>query len=91
MKIQFLPHALERMKARGISQDEVEKALAKPDESFENDIGPVVHKVLIDQSTSKRYLLRVFYQESATGIEVVSAYKTSKIEKYWRTKDENKL
>ena len=84
MKIQFLPHALERMKERKIPQDLVIDALSNPDESFENEIGYVVHKIIVDHQTSKEYLLRVFYLIREGSIEVISAYKTSKLSKYWR-------
>ncbi|MFQ5979582.1 MAG: DUF4258 domain-containing protein [Candidatus Heimdallarchaeota archaeon] len=86
MKILFLPHALERLKTRRISQELVQTVLRNPDGSFENEIGFVAHKILIDRATSKQYLLRVFYKMRNEEIEVISAYKTSRISKYLRGK-----
>lgn len=84
MKIYFLPHALERLKTRGLTQEQVEIALKDPDEAFENEIGFVAHKIFSVSATSKPYLLRVFYKLRNAEIEVISAYKTSKIKKYVR-------
>jgi len=39
---------------------------------------------------NKEYLLRVIYEESKESYEVVSAYLTTQIERYWMEgKDEN--
>ena len=72
------------MKEREISQSLVKTALLKPDESFENEIGFVAHKKIVDPQTSKDYLLRIFYRKNEIGIEVISVYKTSKISKFRR-------
>lgn len=84
MKITYFPHAPERLKARKITLDEIKIALDTPDESFGNEMGLVVHKIMENTSISKKYLLRVFYFKRENELEIISAYKTSKIEKYWR-------
>ncbi|HMF32642.1 MAG TPA: hypothetical protein VKK79_14560, partial [Candidatus Lokiarchaeia archaeon] len=62
----------------------VDEAILNPDEVFEDELGFVVHKIIIDPISEKKYLLRVFYQETSDEVEVISAYKTRKITKYWR-------
>lgn len=37
------------------------------------------------ESEGKTYLIRVFVDVDLMPVEVVTAYRTSKIEKYWRT------
>ncbi|UCE13550.1 MAG: DUF4258 domain-containing protein [Candidatus Heimdallarchaeota archaeon] len=84
MKIQFSEHALERMRARNLTTDQIKEAITNPDEQLPNEIGKVAHKVLNDNTTPEKYLLRVFYKEEEDRIFVISAYKTVKIEKYWK-------
>ncbi|MHA1225534.1 MAG: DUF4258 domain-containing protein [Candidatus Hodarchaeales archaeon] len=84
MKIRFSDHALERIKSRNISSDQIKEAIIKPDEQFINTIGMVIHKILTDTDSKERYLLRVFYKENDDIITIISAYKTSKIKKYWK-------
>ncbi|MFX0114078.1 MAG: hypothetical protein ACFFB3_05990 [Candidatus Hodarchaeota archaeon] len=82
MKIRFLSNALKRMKARGSSQYIVESALRGSDETFDNEIGFVAHKLIVLPPSSKQYLLKISYQLSEQEIEVISVYRTSQIEKY---------
>jgi len=77
MSIKFTKHALQRMKARNISKDEIIEAIKYPDnllnDSYKNQIA---HKV------KKKYLLRVFYYLEGNSKIVITAYKTTKIDKY---------
>jgi len=38
------------------------------------------------EASGKEYLVRAFVEINRDQIEVVTAYRTSKIEKYWRDK-----
>ena len=84
MKIQYSEHARERIRSRNLTTDQIKEAIKNPDEKFQNEIGNVVHKVLKDDESRKEYLLRIFYKEEEGRILIISAYKTSKIEKYWK-------
>ncbi len=84
MKIQFSDHALERMNSRGITKDQIEESINKPDEKFHNQVGMIIHKIQIDHESQEKCLLRVFYKEDEDRIVIISAYKTSKIKKYWK-------
>ncbi len=79
MKIKFIEHALERMKERGITKDEVINAISKPDYVEKGYGGREVAQKLIDGK-----LLRVIYERHGDEIIVITAYKTSKVEKYLR-------
>ncbi len=84
MRIQFSDHALERMRSRNLTTDQIKNAIKNPDEHFHNQIGKVVHKIQNDDESQEKYLLRIFYKEEEDRIIIISAYRTSKIEKYWK-------
>ena len=85
MRIQFSDHALERMRSRNLTTGQIREAIKNPDQHFSNQIGKVAHKILNDDESSKKLLLRVFYKEDEDRIIIISAYKTSNIEKYWKS------
>jgi hypothetical protein len=37
----------------------------------------------------KEFLLRVVYEESQEALKVITAYATSKVDRYWRSDNEN--
>ncbi len=81
----FTNHALLEMKRRGISEDTVSVALAKPGQMELVRAGRVVYQAKIDlEYPPKTYILRVFVDIDRNPPQVVTVYKTSKIEKYWR-------
>jgi len=71
-------HAVARMEKRGISEAEVRGVLAQPEVIMEVRPGRVVA-----QSMSGEHLLRVFVDIDRAPAEVVTAYSTSQIKKYW--------
>ncbi|MBO8175060.1 MAG: DUF4258 domain-containing protein [Thermococcus sp.] len=77
--ILFIPHALERMNERGISKDLVIGALTNPDKVEEGHFGRKVAQKNIDGK-----LIRVIYEEHEDEIIVITAYITSKVDKYLR-------
>ena len=81
----FKPHALFEMARRQISEDVVRSVLSAPQQSVRARAGRMVFQSKIaagDPPTT--YLLRVFVDVDRSPAEVVTAYRTSKIEKYWR-------
>ncbi len=79
MKIKFIEHALERMKERGITEDEVINAISEPDY-----VGKGYGDREVAQKLINGKLLRVIYEKHGDEIIVITAYKTSKVEKYLR-------
>lgn len=71
------------MGRRGISEEEVSSILRAPEQTEEQRPGRCVYQSRAVDS-DKAYLLRVFVDVDRTPPEVVSAYRTSKIGKYWR-------
>jgi len=78
-------HARFEMARRGITEEEVAQVLYAP-EQFEL-VRPgrmVCQSRLIRGDPPRLYLLRVFVDVDRKPPEVVTAYRTSKIGKYWR-------
>jgi len=77
MLIKFTKHALERMKIRSITKEEIIDTINNPEKQLSDSFGNI-----IVQKVKKNYLLRVFYYNEENSKIVITAYKTSKIDKY---------
>lgn len=88
-KIEIIPLAEKKAERRGISQEWIRETIRSPAQVVEGYGGrKVAHRKYMIQN--KEYLLRVIYEESKELYEVVSAYLTTRIERYWMEgKDEN--
>jgi len=77
------PHAAFEMERRGVDEAVVRRVLAAPEQRESVRLGRDVlqSRIEIDKRT---YLVRVFVDIARRPAEVVTAYRTSKIEKYWR-------
>lgn len=81
----FTDHALGEMKRRDVTQSDVTKVLAAPEQTEEVRPGRAVYQARIEMGTPlKMYLLRVFVDIDFEPPYVVTVYRTSKIAKYWR-------
>jgi hypothetical protein len=78
-------HARLEMQRRGLSEGHVMAVLRAPDQSEELRPGRCVYqsKIVLGDA-HKMYLLRVFVDIDCDPPQVVTAYLTSKVEKYWR-------
>ena len=80
--IQFSKHARFEMKRRGIARTAVVAAIREPGQIVPSVNGREVYQSLIGRSG--RLLLRVVVKEDENVYHVVTAYKTSQVQKYWR-------
>jgi hypothetical protein len=81
----FTDHALTEMVRRGISQGDVRTVLANPKQMEMVREGRAVYQAKLDTSEPpKTYILRVFVDIDRKPPYIVTVYRTSKIEKYWR-------
>ena len=81
----FTDHALSEMTRRQITEKDVKKVLAKPEQTEMVREGRAVYQSRLEMDNPpKTYLLRVFVDIDPKPPYVVTVYRTSKIEKYWR-------
>ncbi|HKP53784.1 MAG TPA: DUF4258 domain-containing protein [Chloroflexia bacterium] len=77
-------HAIIEMARRGISEADVAYVLSAPEQEAPVRPGRKVYQSRIEMDDPpKLYLLRVFVDIDRKPPEVVTVYRTSKIDKYW--------
>ena len=81
----FTDHASTEMERREISQEQVRNVLANPEQMEWIREGRAVYQAKYNTGEPpKAYLLRIFVDIGRKPPHVVTVYRTSKIEKYWR-------
>jgi len=81
----FTGHALSEMARREINEADVRMVLANPEQTEMVREGRALYQSRLEMDRpSKKYLLRVFVDLDLNPPHVVTVYRTSKIEKYWR-------
>ena len=79
------PHAAFEMERRGLSEQIVRSVLSAPEQRLEVRRGRVVLQSRVSLGEPARiYLIRVIVGIDRQPAEVVTAYRTSRISKYWR-------
>jgi hypothetical protein len=76
-------HAAIELQRRQISLAEVEDVLSHPEQRILSRLGRHVLQSRVAME-GRIYLLRVFVDTDRAPAEIVTAYRTSNIEKYWR-------
>ncbi len=77
-------HAIEEMKRRGLAESIIHQVLTRPEQREAVRPGRDVLQSRIHVE-DKSYLVRVFVDVDRTPTEVVTAYRTSRIQRYWRS------
>lgn len=77
----WTPHALRQAAARGVGEAEVQEVLDSPDRVRDVRPGRVVAQRRVAREGGA-YLIRVFVDIDREPFEIVTAYRTSKMDKY---------
>ena len=72
----------QKIKDHGLTVKEVEAVLSHPEQVVPGDKGRLIY-----QSRDGRHLIRVVVEGDRTPLEVVTAYRTRDVQKYWRGDD----
>ena len=81
MKFEFSKHALDQIEHRGISKEMILLVVHHSDSIVSQDESTKIYSKLVDED-SKVYLYRVFVNYIKNPLIIITAYRTSKIEKY---------
>ncbi len=83
--IRIPPHAMQSLDARDIALEEVERAIRAPEAVVSgHDQRQVYMRRYHDKLLGQEMLLRVVVEETAELVFVVTVYKTSRIDRYWK-------
>jgi len=77
-------HVEQEMRRRGIPLSVVESVLAAPAQKVPEHGNIMCYQSKVDIN-QKAYLVRVMVNEAAIPPKVVTVYRTSKINRYWKT------
>lgn len=78
------PHAVFELQRRGLDEAIVRQVLAAPEQRDTVRLGRDVLQSRLEIE-GKRYLVRVFVDIDRRPAEVVTVYRTSNVDKYWRS------
>ena len=84
MEVILSGHAVFEAKRRDIDEELIRSMVMKPQQKISSKKGRVIIQGKYhDQFEDKEMLLRIIGKETLDKFEVITAYKTSKIKKYW--------
>jgi len=90
-KIQLTEHAKFEIKRRRINEKLVQQIVRNPRQVIELKEGRQISQAkYFDEFAQKEMLLRVIIEETPGGAKVITAYKTSKLDKYWKKRGNRK-
>jgi hypothetical protein len=84
MKYRLSRHAEWELSRRQISRALLESVLANPEQRLQQPNGTEIHQSRIDFGDGKMRLLRAVVSLEKNSPLVVTVYRTSKVDKYWR-------
>jgi hypothetical protein len=76
------PTVRQKIEDHGLTVEEVQSVLEAPEQQVPGYAGRLIY-----QSRVGRYLIHVIVEQDRTPPEVVTAYRTRDVEKYWQVKD----
>jgi len=84
MRIRLTDHARFEAERRGISEDEISSVVQSPEQRILSKKERVIlQNKYYDTIEGKDMLLRVIGSQMGDVFEVITVYRTSRIEKYW--------
>ena len=84
MRYRLSQHARQELERRRISLTQLESVLNHPQQIVPVKKGRTVYQSQVDAVDGKMVLLRVIVVGNAGDVLVVTAYRTTRISKYWR-------
>lgn len=78
-------HVLQEMTRRDISHEVLEGVLVQPEQVVPGKGDRTIYQSCLDNDQGKTCLIRVVVDETIDPPLVITAYRTSKVQKYWRT------
>ena len=83
MNYRLSQHAAVEMARRGLSEAQIDDVLRDPGQIVRERDGRCCYQSVVTFGDG-RFLLRVIVVEGTDPLQVVTAYRTSRVSKYWR-------
>jgi hypothetical protein len=84
VKIVVIPIAEKKIERRNIPMEWVKETVRSPEQTVSGYGGRTVYQKRYETSGGKQQLLRVVTEKVPEQIDVITAYLTSEINRYWR-------
>ena len=85
MNYRLSRHAKEEAARRQIPSSWIESVLASPEQQIQESDAKIVLQSRLQDDRGKMYLVRAILATDKTPPVVITIYRTSKIQKYWRS------
>lgn len=83
MDYEFSAHVQQEMERRAIPLSVVEQVLSAPAQKVPEHASVMCYQSIV-KINLKPYLVRVMVNETVAPPKVITVYRTSKVEKYWK-------
>jgi hypothetical protein len=83
-EFRYSRHAIDEMKRRGVPQEIADETLRNPEQIVLERSPRKAYQSRVDFGDGRVFLLRLIVDDTTQPAVVVTAYRTSKIRKYWR-------
>ena len=85
MKAVFSEHAVFEIKRRGIEKGSVKEVVQRPQQEIPSRNNKIIlQSKYLNSQQNKEMLLRVIGRKTGGEFFIITAHKTSRIEKYWQ-------
>ena len=85
MKAVFSEHAVFEIKRRGIEKGSVKEVVERPQQEIPSRNNKIIlQSKYLNSQQNKEMLLRVIGRKTGGEFFIITAHKTSRIEKYWQ-------
>ena len=84
MRYRLSQHARQELERREISLAQLESVLNHPQQIIPDRKGRMVYQSQVDRGDGKIVLIRAIVVGDVDDVVVVTAYRTTRIHKYWR-------
>ena len=85
MRFRYSKHAQQEMQRRGIPQEVVDSVLSHPEQVVPEREGLNAYQSKVDFGGEELFLLRAIIKDDVEPAVVITVYRTSKVDKYWRS------
>lgn len=84
MRFKLSNHAIEEMTRRSIPREMLDRILNAPEQIVPEREGTNAYQSQVDFGEGKMFLLRAIVNDTLDPAVVITVYRTSNVQKYWR-------